>query len=395
MRSQPPSPSPETRRVARALLNWFRRHARDLPWRRTHDPYAIWVSEIMLQQTQVKTVIPYWERWMRALPTLEALAQARESRVLKLWEGLGYYRRARNLHAAAKLLVRESGGRFPTTFDAVLRLPGVGRYTAGAICSIAYNQPTPVLDGNVTRLLRRLFGLAGDPKSRKNRARLWSWADQLVRAAAAEPSRGRRNCGDLNQALMELGAVSCTPRNPRCPDCPLRQNCAAARTDNVFNTLRLGEVQRSIAKHVAALVVERHGRFLVRQRPSNGVNGGLWEFPNQEIVTGRNAVQRALRGLISGADGRAEKFLQVKHSITRYRITLDVYRIRVGRIVPMNRRAPKTAASSPSRWCSLAQLRRLAFPSAHRRIVVRLGPRPRTGQSLVEAGKLSPHSRLH
>jgi A/G-specific adenine glycosylase len=385
----------------------------------------------MLQQTQVKTVVPYWERWMAALPTSEALARARESRVLKLWESLGYYRRARNLHAAAKLLVREHGSRFPTSFKDVLALPGVGRYTAGAICSIAYNQPTPALDGNVARVLRRLFGLRGDRKNRKNQARLWSWADQLVRAAADEPSRGRRNCGDLNQALMELGAVLCTPRNPCCPECPLRRNCAAARSANsgplratsgrtgtpppptfghllhepesragvspaqlrpLRHTRPIGLVrdrrdarptlsgQPSIAKHVVAVVLERQGRFLVRQRPSDGVNGGLWEFPNQEVTARRSADERAIRQLAGRVQDRPEKLLRLKHSITRYRITLDVYRVKVA--------GARVQPYGGARWCSLAQLRRLAFPCAHRRIVEHLqraakvaihlaGPHPR------------------
>ena len=376
----PQSPSTAlTRGVARALLDWFRRHARDLPWRRTHDPYAIYVSEIMLQQTQVKTVIPYWQRWMRALPTLESLARAREPRVLRLWEGLGYYRRARNLHAAAKALVRERRGHFPTAFDEVLALPGVGRYTAGAICSIAYNQRTPLLDGNATRVLTRLFGLGGNPKSQKNDRRLWSWADRLVRAAADEPSRGRRNCGDLNQALMDLGATSCTPRDPRCFDCPLKQRCQAFRTAAQTRVPGPKQGSQPTLQHVLAVVVERQGRFLIRQRPGGAVNGGLWEFPNREITTGRNAVQRAIRQITGEANPKCERLLRVRHSITRYRIILDAYRLtaadgaigfdNVGRIPPPNPPSVKAGKSERLRWCSLDQLRRLPFPSAHRRIV--------------------------
>jgi A/G-specific adenine glycosylase len=345
-------------------LTWFRRNSRDLPWRQTRDPYAVWVSEVMLQQTQVKTVIPYWKRWMRALPTIQALARARPDRVLKLWEGLGYYNRARKLQEAARFLVRQRGGQFPTTFDEVISLPGIGRYTAGAICSIAYNQPTPVLDGNVTRLLSRVFGIVGDPKNPETRELLWSLAEQFVRTAADEPARGRRHCSDLNQALMELGAVTCTPRNPRCPDCPLKRHCAAfADSTGVFATLR-SKRTKPMARHVVAFVVERNGRFLVRQRPANVVNGQLWEFPSAEVSAGSEGCQRAIGELFGSPGLKPEKLLRLRHSITRYRITLDVYRLET--------RGRQVARGAGGRWCSPKQLQQLPFPSAHRRIVEHL-----------------------
>ena len=414
----------------------------------------------MLQQTQVKTVIPYWERWMRALPTIQALARARPEKVLKLWEGLGYYTRARNLQEAAKLLVREQGGQFPTAFDDVLALPGIGRYTAGAICSIAYNQSTPVLDGNVTRVLSRVFGIGEalprdvrvrmrarnaqrptsnarrsanavvrsweldvecrtflSPATSRKRAiqeRLWLLAERLVRLAAAEPARGRRNCSDLNQALMELGAVTCTPRNPRCPACPLKRHCSAfpepgcntdfpvgvsrrlekrrcsarfrvpirVRTSKVKPTRsppgagrvnRPGEPvpnaaqpkrPRTTPKHVVAFVIERNGRFLVRQRPPGVVNGQLWEFPNAEVRARPGGRQRALRELFGLRGVQPEKLLRLKHSITRYRITLDVYRLQPGH--------HPIRPGTHERWCSPKELRRLPFPGAHRRIVEHL-----------------------
>ena len=170
------------RRLARKWMRWFDQNARDLPWRRTHDPYAVWISEIMLQQTQVKTVIPYYQRWMRVLPTIAQFARARPERVLKLWEGLGYYRRVRLAQAAARLIIKQHAGRFPEAFDEVLALPGVGRYTAGAICSIAFNQPAPILDGNVIRVLSRLLGIAGDPRSKTVNAKFWRAAEELVSA---------------------------------------------------------------------------------------------------------------------------------------------------------------------------------------------------------------------
>src|SRR5579872_7438421 len=207
-----------------SLLNWFCQNARDLPWRRTNDPYAIWISEIMLQQTQVKTVISYWTRWMEKLPNVETFARARPQQVLKLWEGLGYYARVRNAHAAAKEIVQKFSGKFPAKFDDVLALPGIGRYTAGALCSIAFNQPEPILDGNAARVLCRIFGIRHDPREKATNARLWRIARELVEAAARETHTasasnggdGIRPCSALNQALMELGALVCTPTQPKC-----------------------------------------------------------------------------------------------------------------------------------------------------------------------------------
>lgn len=170
----------KTSRLVIALLDWFAQSARDLPWRRTRDPYAIWVSEIMLQQTQVKTVIPFWERWMRELPTIQAAANAPSEKIHKLWEGLGYYTRVRNLQKAAQFVMENHGGKFPENFEDVLALPGIGRYTAGAVCSIAFNQATPILDGNVIRVLTRVFGIAENPKAKETNARLWQLAEELV-----------------------------------------------------------------------------------------------------------------------------------------------------------------------------------------------------------------------
>src|SRR5208282_5376629 len=207
------SRKPNSNRLVPALLDWFSANARDLPWRRTRDPYAIWVSEIMLQQTQVKTVMPYWKRWMRELPTIKAVADASPDKIHKLWEGLGYYTRARNLQKAAQQIVARHGGRFPQNFDDVLALPGIGRYTAGAICSIAFNQPVPILDGNVIRVLTRIFGITENPKEKQTNARLWKLAEELVSRAknakaatgkissrTSRPSREINSCSFLNQS---------------------------------------------------------------------------------------------------------------------------------------------------------------------------------------------------
>ena len=212
------------------LLNWFAANARDLPWRRMQDPYAIWVSEIMLQQTQVKTVIPYWQRWMREVPTIAALAKARPEKIHKLWEGLGYYTRVRNMQHAAQQIISQYNGRFPENFDDILSLSGVGRYTAGAISSIAFNQPRPILDGNVIRVLTRVFGITTDPRERKTNAQLWRLAEELV-LHASRTTHHVSPCSHLNQSLMELGALVCTPRSPLCVDCPLTKSCIARKNN--------------------------------------------------------------------------------------------------------------------------------------------------------------------
>jgi A/G-specific adenine glycosylase len=346
------------------LLQWFAANARDLPWRRTRDPYAIWISEIMLQQTQVVTVIPYWERWLRELPDVASLARADEARLHKLWEGLGYYTRVRNLQRAARLLEARHGGEFPRTFADVLALPGIGRYTAGALCSIAFNQPTPIVDGNVARVLTRVFGIGTELKARQTQARLWALAESLVRVASEQRNEPRA-CSHLNQSLMELGAVVCTPRSPGCNRCPLRRPCAANRAGLPEQYPVRGPGQSATARRFVAFVVERGGKLLVRQRPAGVVNAGLWEFPNVE-VDARRLVDPGLPSAQSAAAGSlchdSERIGTIKHSITRYRITLEVVR------VPL-RGLPEEIRRTDGRWCSLKELEALAFTSAHRRIV--------------------------
>jgi A/G-specific adenine glycosylase len=374
------------------LLDWFSVNARDLPWRRTRDPYAIWVSEIMLQQTQVKTVIPYWDRWLRELPTVKAAAKASPGKIHKLWEGLGYYTRARNLQLAAKQIVTKHDGRFPQNFDDVLALPGIGRYTAGAICSIAFNQPTPVLDGNVIRVLTRVFGIAENPKEKETNAWLWQIAKQLVCRAktaketkeqnASRPSRSSRemnSCSFLNQSLMELGALVCTPRNPQCGVCPVKKLCVAFRENRVDELPNLGKREAATARHFVAVVVGRNGRFLIRQRPAGVVNAHLWEFPNVEVAAGVPPAATALAQAAKkiGIELRDVKPLcTIKHSITRYRITLEAYRVNLGgtsctdpHSKPAKSGARVTCPAGVGIWQTPAQMQGLAFGSAHRKIL--------------------------
>ena len=345
------------------MLDWFAAHARDLPWRRTRDPYAIWVSEIMLQQTQVKTVIPFWNRWLRELPTIAAAAKADSAKLHKLWEGLGYYTRVRNLQKAAQVIVEKHGGKFPEKFEAVLALPGIGRYTAGAIGSIAFNQPTPILDGNVIRVLTRLFGIAENPKEKQTNARLWQLAEDLVvRAVLCPPRRGEDTapyrCSHLNQSLMELGALVCTPRNAQCLICPVQKLCVAFAENRVDKLPNLGKRDSATARNFFAFAIEHKGMFLVRQRPAGVVNAHLWEFPNVEVGGNQTDAKTAFQAEFGFAPEKISPLVTVKHSITRYRITLQSFTVSLQTL-------PKKAGGV---WKSPAQMQQLAFSSAHKKL---------------------------
>jgi A/G-specific adenine glycosylase len=345
------------RLLARKWIRWFEQHARDLPWRRTRDPYAVWISEIMLQQTQVKTVIPYYERWMRALPSIGDFARARPERVLKLWEGLGYYRRVRLAQTAARLIMENHAGRFPEKFEEVLALPGVGRYTAGAICSIAFNQPTPILDGNVIRVLSRVLGIAGDPRAKAVNARLWRAAEELV-SATGEPSR-------LNQGMMELGALICLPRQPKCPLCPLRRDCFALRQKRVEEFPTPAPRTAVTQRRFIALVVNDGGRLLVRRRPVGVVNAGLWEFPNVEVSVN---IKNLAPLIVPFKLAARVPFLSLRHSITRYRILLEAFRAELP--------AGLGFANAQAAWKSVAEIKKLPFTSAHRRVLRKAAGEP-------------------
>ena len=348
--------------LVRALLRWFSRKARDLPWRRTRDPYGIWVSEIMLQQTQVSTVVPYWERWVQELPTIESLAVCPASKLHKLWEGLGYYSRVRNLQRAAVIIQQQHGGQFPKRFEEIMGLPGIGRYTAGAICSIAYNEPVPAVDGNLVRVLARIFAVSGDPRQKSTNDCLWNLAQELVQTAAASRNTSVPNCSFLNQSLMELGAVICTPRNPQCRNCPVVKFCAAYKQKRV-EELPTPAARQPIAQRIyAAFVIEHGNRFLAWQRPSGTINAHLWEFPNIEIKNSN--ARTAAKQLFGDSTESLGRIMVIKHSITRYRITLQVFGARLSKPIPQS---PPT-----SRWLNRTELDQLAFVAAHRKIIQRL-----------------------
>lgn len=324
----------------------------------------------MLQQTQVKTVIPYWERWMRELPDVAVLAAAPEQRLLKLWEGLGYYTRVRNLQKAAQHIVATHAGRFPRDFDAVLALPGVGRYTAGAISSIAFNAPAPILDGNVIRVLTRLFAIGENPRDKATNEHLWQLAAALVKRATSFQLSAfsfqfllSGPCSALNQSLMELGATVCTPQNPQCLPCPVRAHCAAHREGRVNELPNLGPRATATSREFHTFVVERDGKLLVMQRTAGVVNAGLWEFPNLEVTNQHTAPATSLKQLLQ-VTARCEALCEVKHSITRYRITQRAFRVIL--------KAKSSPEEERFHWLTLAELHRRPFTSAHKRILARI-----------------------
>jgi len=336
----------DTRRAIRSrLLGWFDRHQRDLPWRRTRDPYRIWLAETMLQQTRVPVVVGYYQRFLRTFPTVRKLARARMDRVLRLWAGLGYYQRARNLHRAARAIVREHGGKFPRRLEAALALPGVGAYTARAVLSIAYQEPVAVVDGNVARVLLRLFRLRDADSN--NRVALQPLADRLV-----DPRRP----GDFNQALMELGSTVCLPRRPRCGECPLEKLCAA-RQAGVEQQIGIRRQRRARPTVALSVVVARRGGRVLVTRETGGYFSGLWHFPYAKGVR-MNGLARSL-----GANG-IRPLVRFTHQITMRDLDLRVYEarsVRNGEAMPAG-----------ARWVRPQQVAQLGIGAATRKVVALL-----------------------
>ena len=308
--------------LQRRLLGWYVDNRRDLPWRRTRDPYAIWVSEAMLQQTRVETVLPYYERFLARFPGVRDLAEASEDEVVALWSGLGYYRRARALRAAARVIADEHGGVFPSTREELLALPGVGPYTAGAVLSIAFGAAEPLVDGNVSRVFCRLFGFEERLDAPGFARRLWDVAGRLV--PGARP-------GDWNQALMELGALVCTPRDPECAACPLARSCVARRDGRTDELPRRAVRRAPVSVRLEVLLVERDGAHLLVRRPPGGRMGGMWELPTRE-VPGEDGRVHGLWPDEHALDvARDSPSLgAVAHSITHHRIRAEWHRGRLG-----------------------------------------------------------------
>jgi len=303
---------------ARRLLTWYRRNARILPWRGYPDPYAVWVSEIMLQQTRVETVIPYFQRWMKRFPTIKSLAEASEQDILNLWEGLGYYSRARNLHNAAIIVVERYDGQLPRDLVALRQLPGIGRYTVGAIASIAFGMDEPALDGNIRRVFARLFDISMPVDSPQSEKVLWDLVTEYLPKGKA---------GDYNQALMDLGAAVCLPKNPDCLICPLMKLCEA-RAKGIQDQRPVLKPKKKTPHYIlAAAVIVKNGRVLLAKRPSKGLLGGMWEFPNGRVEEDpAKELSKSLRSGYQLKVRRSDALGLVKHAYTHFKVTVHVFR---------------------------------------------------------------------
>jgi A/G-specific adenine glycosylase len=339
------------------LLNWYDKQKRDMPWRKNRDPYGILVSEFMLQQTQVKTVIPYYKQWMKSFPTAKKLATSDESNVMKHWEGLGYYSRARNLRKSAINIQHEFKGKVPDSMENILKLPGVGRYTAGAVLSIAFDKKVPVLDGNVKRVLSRLFLLNENGNNKKSEIRLWGTMEDLL---------PEKRCGDFNQAFMELGATICLPKNPFCKKCPLKQLCEANQSNKqeLFPppkiTIKASRIQ------VSAAVIFKKGHVYIQKRRAKGLMGGLWEFPGGKIEsdeTETECLRREIKEELGVSIRIGKKLMTHRHSYTRFQVKLHVFQCQMhsGTLCP--------SACDDWKWVKPDELKQYPFPAANVKIV--------------------------
>lgn len=352
--------------IAAAAVAWFRDHGRDLPWRKTRDPYRIWVSEIMLQQTQVATVIPYYARFLERFPDVRSLAKAPEDEVFRYWAGLGYYRRARQLHSAAKCIVQQHGGEFPKDLPAMLALPGIGRYTACAILSFAYDLNHGIVEANTQRLYARLLYWKEPLQTTKSQNALWEFAEGLV------PKKGT-GTGQINQAVMEIGSQICTPNQPQCDRCPLVPFCPTSAKGH-FDRIPAPKPPKIITElREAAVLIEQDGRWLMRRCQTGERWAGLWDFPRFDITgcdseaSARNALARSVLDSFQLSIDVEDCVHSLKHAVTRYRITLHCYD---AKILGRRKTSPSVRSQAGvSQWCDLAQMEELALSSSGKRVL--------------------------
>lgn len=362
----------ELQTFRRRLLAWYDRHRRDLPWRVSPtaergtfpDPYQVLVSELMLQQTQVATVIPYFRRFLSRFPTVLDLANAPEQEVLRLWQGLGYYSRARNLQAAARAIVREHEGRVPSDLDALLALPGVGRYTAGAVASLAFDRRAPILDGNVARVLCRIDCIEADPREPATQRVLWDRAAQIL---------PKRRAGDFNSALMELGATVCMPRSPRCLTCPVQAHCEAlaAGLEECIPPARKTKPIPLLRRWT--LCIRHNNQWLIEQRPAKGRWAGMWQFftiePPETQVEAKPTPAH-IRSILKIATTAPKRIGEISHGLTHRRYEFEVFACQ-----RLDRKALPEAPERPTRWVTLEQLENYPLPRPHAKIAGMLAGR--------------------
>lgn len=347
--------------IVTPLLLWFRRTARDLPWRRTYDPYHVWISEIMLQQTQMERGVAYFLRWIERFPDVRSVAAADEQEILKLWEGLGYYARARNLHRAAKVIADELSGLVPCDDEELRRLPGVGPYTAAAIASVAGNRDIPVIDANVMRVYARLFDIDVPVKGREGQRQISAIAEGLL-------PHGRARV--FNQALMDLGGLVCTPKAPRCEDCPISRGCLARQAGTVAERPVVAEKKKIVTVRKVAGIIRWQDLVFIQQRRANDVWGGLWEFPGGEFTDGLPA--EAVVGAIAADTGFIVRVVEplptIVHHYTRNKIILHPFLCEL-----QGNPQPRLASAVDFRWIRGVDLGRYAFPAGPRKLLDQLG----------------------
>jgi len=350
-------PSTENQRTRSLLIQWYHRHHRRLPWRETDDPYRIWISEVMLQQTQIQTALPYYQKFLREFPDVKALASSNLQKVLKVWEGLGYYARARNMHRAAKTILEQHDEKFPDTWETFRKLPGVGEYIAAAVLSIAFNQPYAVVDGNVKRVLARFHEISGPVNK---------YSSYKTFKQAAEALLDRRYPGIFNQALMELGARICKPKNPDCMSCPVHFGCRANQTGRVDQFPKRIKTPETPLHHIAVGVVYKNNHMLITRRKPEGLLGGLWEFPGGKVRKDERPEQACAREIkeeVNLSVTVTGHIAQVKHAYTHFKILMEVFSCRYlsGDV--------KLKGPVDFRWITIREVDQYPFPKANLKFI--------------------------